>query len=132
METKSKSVFPSLKNFDLYTKIDEDYVIKTSYGASLSLIGWIIIAILVLAELGGYMNVQLQEHMIVDTTLGQQLNINVDITFHALKCTSVHLDAMDIAGDNQVDIDHNIFKQRLNEKGHPIGAKGVEIIGKVI
>ena len=42
--------------------------------------------------------------MIVDTTLGQQLRINVNMTFHALTCAEAHLDAMDVAGDNQVGL----------------------------
>ena len=36
--------------------------------------------------------------MTVDTTLGQRLRVNVNMTFHALTCADVHLDAMDVAG----------------------------------
>ena len=40
----------------------------------------------------------MKEHMTVDTTLGQRLRVNVNMTFHALTCADVHLDAMDVAG----------------------------------
>lgn len=36
--------------------------------------------------------------MQVDKTFGQQLQININISFHALTCAQVHVDAMDIAG----------------------------------
>ena len=97
-----------LRNFDIYTKVEEDFVLQTNVGASLSLVGWFIIIILVLAEINSYMTVQHKEHMIVDTTLGQHLRINIDITFHALTCAEVNVDAMDVAGDNQV-VQHQSF-----------------------
>jgi hypothetical protein len=58
---------------------------------AVSVIGWVIIAFLVLGEIRNYGSPQLKEHMIVDTTLGQHLRINVNITFHALTCKDVSL-----------------------------------------
>ena len=43
----------------------------------------------------------------------------------------VHLDAMDVAGDNQLDIEHEMIKQRLSRDGVHIGNAGIEIIGEV-
>lgn len=54
-----------------------------------SLIGWVVISILVLGEIRNYLQFQTKEHMIVDTTLGQTLRINANITFHALTCDEV-------------------------------------------
>lgn len=36
------------------------------------------------------------------------------MTFHALTCTEVHVDAMDVAGDNQMRIEHSMVKQRIS------------------
>ena len=94
--------FLDIKNYDIYTKVEEDFSIQTSTGASLSLVGWIIIAVLVMSEIAFFLGPVSQEHMIVDTTLGQRLKINIDITFHAITCAEVNVDAMDVAGDNQV------------------------------
>jgi hypothetical protein len=74
----------------------------------------------------------MKEHMMVDTTLGEKLRINVNITFHALTCADVHLDAMDVAGDNQLNIEHGMTKQRISKNGIPLGAPSSETIGKVI
>jgi hypothetical protein len=54
-----------------------------------SILGWVLIAILALAEVKNYMTPKFKEHMIVDTSLGQQLRININITFHSLTCNEV-------------------------------------------
>ena len=87
-----------LKRFDIYTKLEEDYKVQTSGGATLSIVGWVIMTILIIGEFNNYMTPTVKEHMAVDVTLGQQLRVNVNITFHALTCADVHLDAMDVAG----------------------------------
>lgn len=56
---------------------------------TVSILGWILIAILALAEVRNYMTPKFKEHMIVDTSLKQQLRINVNITFHSLTCNEV-------------------------------------------
>lgn len=104
----------SIRFIDIYPKIDESYRVQTSGGAicksaifdrlcsqlnsthclilcniSVSILGWILIAILALAEVRNYMTPKFKEHMIVDTSLKQQLRINVNITFHSLTCNEV-------------------------------------------
>lgn len=37
----------------------------------------------------------------------------MNITFHSLTCSEVHVDAMDVAGDNQMRMEHSMLKQRL-------------------
>lgn len=38
---------------------------------------------------------------------------------------------MDIAGDNQLNVEHDMAKQRLTPTGEKIGRAGLEIIGEV-
>jgi len=54
-----------------------------------SIFGWILITFLVVFEINSYMTPKFKEHMVVDTSLGQQLRININITFHALTCAEV-------------------------------------------
>ena len=112
--------FDNLKRFDIYTKLDEDYRVQTMGGATLSILAWIIISFLILGELYNYRAVTIKEHLKVDTTFGQKLKITLDITFHALTCAEAHLDAMDIAGDNQLNIEHSMFKQRISPVSHSL------------
>ena len=87
------------------------------------------------------MTVTIKDHVVVDHTIGTKVQINFNISFYALHCggththttlaasklwsmelivpccvvhTEVNLDAMDVAGDQQNDIDHDIFKMRLD------------------
>lgn len=83
-----------LKSFDLYTKVDEEFRVQTSFGAALSIVGWLVIAVLLFAELQSFIAPQVQEHLAVDTSLGGRLRVNFNVTFHALTCAEAHLDAM--------------------------------------
>lgn len=53
-------------------------------------------------------------------------------TFHAVPCLDVHVDAMDVAGENQIDIDHDMTKQRLNPDGSPIAEPFTEIVSNPV
>lgn len=129
-ENSGSGLFRKLKNLDFYQKLDENFSVQTSGGATMTLIGWIIIAALVLAEVRHYRNPEFKEHMVVDTTLGEKLKVNLNITFHALNCEEAHLDAMDVAGDNQLNIEHMMVKRRIAKDGKPFGKEGVEMIGE--
>ena len=59
--------------------------------------------------------------MVVDPIVEDRLRINFDITFPALTCTEVNLDAMDVAGEQQNGLAHDILKMRLDSMGNPIG-----------
>lgn len=124
------NVLKLLRSLDIYQKVGEDYKVQTSWGAALSLLGWCVIFLLVLGELHDHFTLKTSEHMVVDTSLHKTLKVNVNITFHALTCAEVHLDAMDVAGDNQLSIEHDMLKQRLSSVGKEIGVPGVEIIGQ--
>ena len=119
---KRFSVDPrALQKYDMYNKVDEDSSVQTSSGAILSIGGWVVISLLLLAEFSAYFSPVTVEHMVVDTSLQQRLQVDIDVSFHALTCAEVHLDSMDVAGFNQVDLDHDIVKRRLTPEGMPIG-----------
>ena len=75
----------------------------------------------------------------IDISSGQKLTINFDITFPHVGCsrkvsdllhlssiyefffpTELSLDATDISGEQHINIEHNIYKRRLDNKGDPI------------
>jgi len=122
----------TLKEFDLYAKVDEDATVQTSSGAILSIGGWIIILLLILSELSVYISRPKSEHLVVDTSLLRKLNVEIDVSFHALTCAEVHLDSMDVAGYNQVDLEHDIVKRRLSQDGSFIGDPVSTHMGTVV
>jgi hypothetical protein len=50
--------------------------------------------------------------------------INLDVTFPHLACGVVSLDAMDVSGEQHLDVAHNIFKRRIDEGGVPVATAG--------
>jgi len=63
----------------------------------------------------------------VDTSRGEKLRINMDVTFPDLPCGYVSVDAMDVSGEHQLDVEHNIFKKRLAPDGKPLGIEKGEL-----
>ncbi|KAG0470114.1 hypothetical protein HPP92_016814, partial [Vanilla planifolia] len=58
--------------------------------------------------------------LVVDTSRGERLRINFDIIFPALPCSILSLDAMDISGEEHLDVKHDIIKSRIDSHGNVI------------
>jgi len=116
------SFLSRLKHLDAYPKTLEDFRVRTFSGAAVSIISGIFIMWLFISEFVYYLSVEVQPELFVDTTRGEKLRINMDVMFHNLPCSYLSVDAMDISGDHQLDVDHNIFKKRLSSNGQPLAA----------
>ena len=66
------------------------------------------------------MTIRLDNDLVMDLNRTQPLPINFDITFPSLPCAYLSIDAQDIAGSEQLDVQTNIVKQRLDRKGKKI------------
>ena len=111
----------------MYAKAASEEDVQTSSGAGVSLVAFLVIALLVMSELGGWLRPVTREHVTVDAAIEGRVKINFDISLHALRCEDVNLDAMDVAGEQQNGVDHDFVKTRLL-KGVPLplsGEKGV-------
>lgn len=78
-------------------------------------------AVLFLSELHAFLSVNTHEHMVVDASLSEKLQINVDVSFLDINCRDAHINAMDVAGELQVNMHQTIVKTRLGADGQPIG-----------
>lgn len=111
-----------LRQLDVHPKVREeaDILIRTFSGAIVTIISTFIMGILFLSEVNYYLTPTLSEELFVDTSRGSKLRINLDIIIPAISCDLLSIDAMDTTGEQHLQIEHNIFKRRLDLNGKPI------------
>jgi hypothetical protein len=86
-----------------------------------TLISFIVIALLFISETYSYMRVEIFEELFVDSTAADnRVDIHFDLTFSNLPCTFLTIDVMDISGLNMHDVKDSIYKLRLDDKGSNI------------
>lgn len=111
-----------LRQLDVHPKVREeaDILVRTFSGAVVTIISTIIMGILFLSEVNYYLTPTLSEELFVDTSRGSKLRINLDIIVPTISCDLLSIDAMDTTGEQHLQIEHNIFKRRLDLNGKPI------------
>ena len=112
----------TLEAFDLYTKTRTEEAVQSTRGGGLSMIALLLCAALAASEIWAYAIPRTKEHLAVDPVVEDRLRIDFDITFHALPCSEANIDAMDVAGEQQNGLDHDISKTRLSSAGVPLAS----------
>ncbi|KAL8208947.1 hypothetical protein R6Q57_008359, partial [Mikania cordata] len=79
-----------------------------------------------------YLHTVTETKLVVDTSRGEKIRINFDVTFPAVSCTLISLDAMDISGEQHLDIRHDIIKKRIDSDGKVIEERKVGVGGPQI
>nr|XP_023022429.1 endoplasmic reticulum-Golgi intermediate compartment protein 3 isoform X1 [Leptinotarsa decemlineata] len=113
-------VLKKLRRFDAYPKTLEDVRVQTYGGGTITIISIIIMALLFWSELIDYMTPNVTEELFVDTSRSPTIQINLDFTIPKISCDFLALDAMDSSGEQHLEINHNIYKRRLDLEGRPI------------
>ncbi|CAF0924347.1 unnamed protein product [Rotaria sordida] len=114
------SMSGQLKRFDAYAKTLEDFRIRTTSGGLVTIISSTIIFILLFIELKYFLTIDVVQVLFVDTSRQEKMNITIDIKYPVLPCSYLTVDAMDVSGDTQTDIIHNLYKTRLDLNGNII------------
>ncbi|KAK3227343.1 hypothetical protein Dsin_007205 [Dipteronia sinensis] len=124
----------AIRSLDAFPRAEEHLLQKTQSGALVSIVGLVIMATLFLHELRYYVTTYTVHQvpidrqacvvqMSVDLKRGETLPIHVNMTFPSLPCDVLSVDAIDMSGKHEVDLDTNIWKLRLNSYGHIIGTE---------
>ncbi|KAI8547748.1 hypothetical protein RHMOL_Rhmol07G0219700 [Rhododendron molle] len=113
----------TIKSLDAFPRAEEHLLQKTQSGAVVSLVGLFIMATLFLHELRYYLTTYTVHQMAVDLKRGETLPIHINMTFPSLPCDVLSVDAIDMSGKHEVDLDTNIWKLRLSRDGHIIGTE---------
>mmetsp|Transcript_14286 Transcript_14286/g.32542 ORF Transcript_14286/g.32542 Transcript_14286/m.32542 type:complete len:372 (-) Transcript_14286:7-1122(-) len=119
----------SLKRFDLYNKVHDDFMQKRQLGGAVTLVTCAILAVLVYCEVLEFFSVEVLHSITVDTNIDRKLKIALDITFFHLRCSEVSVDTVDSAGDTQVDAHsglqmYNLDADGRESSGDPIAQSG--------
>jgi len=117
-----------VRNLDLFPKVEQDLTIKTEQGGMISLLSVVVIFFLVLNDVMNHlsMNSDTSESLVVDTSLSQKMQVNINITFPSLACVDLHVDVMDVAGDSQINIEETLIKKRLWMDGRPMSGESIK------
>lgn len=114
------NILNKIKVLDAYPKVNEDFFTKTMSGGIITIVSSVVMILLFLSELRLYLITNTHHELTVDTSRGEQISINVDVTFPKIPCSWLSLDAMDISGELHLDVDHDIYKQRIGANGVPV------------
>jgi hypothetical protein len=110
----------ALRRLDVYPKTLEDFREQTTTGAVVSVITLLFVFWLFVSEVALFMAHESDVELFVDTERGEKIRINLDVYFPQMPCSYLTLDAMDSAGELQLELSHNLFKKRLRD-GVPVG-----------
>uniref|UniRef100_A0A7S3BPE8 Endoplasmic reticulum vesicle transporter C-terminal domain-containing protein n=1 Tax=Haptolina ericina TaxID=156174 RepID=A0A7S3BPE8_9EUKA len=104
-------------SFDVYPKTLKEFRQRTQTGAIISIVCATLIAILACIEISDFAQIKTHDRLFVDTSRGQKLRINVNVTFPALPCSVISLDALDLSGNHVSPQELHMTKHRLDAHG---------------
>jgi len=115
----------ALRRLDAYARAEDHLTTQTLSGAVVSVAGMALMAILFVAEVMAFAAPVLSHEMAVDSTRGEKLPIHLNLTFPSLPCSMLSLDALDMSGKHEVDIDTTLYKTKLDARGRAISSERV-------
>ncbi|KAI3978513.1 hypothetical protein MKX01_015688 [Papaver californicum] len=116
-------MFSKLRKLDAHPKVNEDFYSTTTSGGVITIVSSFVMLLLFLSELRLYLRAATETKLVVDTSRGETLRINFDVTFPSLACSMLSVDAMDISGEQHLDIRHDIIKKRIDSHGNVIESR---------
>lgn len=127
MDSSWTNLFSQVKQFDAYPKTLEDFRIKTLAGASVTISSGMLMIVLFIFELKYYLTMEVHEELFVDMSHQSKMRISMNITFPHLSCNYVSLDALDVSGQQQINLQSSLLKQRLDVQGKKIEQQADEL-----
>ena len=131
MASEFGSTLAKLRKLDAFPKVrDSDFFTRTVFGGLTTVVSMLFMILLFVSELARYMSTETAHVLLVDTSRNERMTINFDVVFPRLACSLVHIDAMDVGGEQQVDVAHSVYKKRLDSSGEPLAPDGGQGVHK--
>ena len=121
-----------LQSVDSHSPVSSEFRVRTWHGALMSILTVVVIVYLTYTEFVFNFANEVLDHVRVNATSPDGLEMDFDITFPGLPCALISIDANDPTGQTQslhIDREHRVYKHRLNKNGELIGRKSKFEIG---
>lgn len=120
-----------LRRLDVFPKFDSKFEVeardRTAFGAALSVGALLVVIILIIGEVRFFLSVESRHELYVDpTSIGQRLDIHVNVTFRGVPCDLISIDAIDAFGEFQDGIERKTTKLRVSETGEILVGTPIE------
>ncbi|WFD01301.1 ER-derived vesicles protein erv46 [Malassezia yamatoensis] len=113
-----------LRGLDAFGRTSDEARIRTNVGALITLLSGCLVVILTLSEFFEYRRVSVEPRLEIDLARDPKIAIRFNVTFPRVPCYLLSLDVVDIVGDMQVDINHDVVKLRLDSQGKVLDNAG--------
>jgi len=118
-----KSAIQKIKQFDVYPKTAENITVQTPIGATVTIIGSLLLLFLAISEFGEYYTPNRTHSLKVNYNRDEKMKIGFRILFSELPCEVVNIDITDRFGGDEVAVETKSFI-KLPWKGNFTKVKG--------
>ncbi|KAI7871534.1 endoplasmic reticulum vesicle transporter-domain-containing protein [Spinellus fusiger] len=127
--TQNDSLLSRFRHFDGYAKTMDDFRVKTTIGALVTVVSTMIIIFLVFFELNVYRTPVWRPELVVDKGRKEKMTIHFNITFPKMPCHMLSVDIMDDSGDHISGYTHDVYKVRLDLMGVELTSEKEKTLG---
>ncbi|CCW65535.1 unnamed protein product [Phytomonas sp. EM1] len=126
MQVGSGFMVQGFRRFDLFQKFDRKFEVdarqRTILGGLFSVISLIIISVLIVSETRYFLSSRTTQDMLVDSTVGGDMPISLNLTFHRIPCDFLVINSIDALGVHMDHITAKAVKRRVEpDTTRPIG-----------
>lgn len=113
----------------MFPKVEREFTVQTRGGGIATVVCYGLVALLAVAETWTWVGQNRTDdtRTVVDSSLGRRMRVDLNITFPGLACDDLHLDAIDVAGDSQIDVEDTLKKRRLHPNGKPYSKEEIDV-----
>ncbi|KAK9458384.1 endoplasmic reticulum vesicle transporter-domain-containing protein [Dipodascopsis uninucleata] len=87
-----------VRTFDAFPKVSSTYTTRSSQGGATTILLGILCLFLIWTEMGAYFSGIEDHEFVVDSSVGSDMQVNIDITV-AMACDTLHVNVQDSSGD---------------------------------